>query len=288
MHLTDIEEKNGKQFEVGMVKMTFRKTSDITSEELSRIYTGDEFFMFLKYTGSEKNNYKVMPHICIAVKGYNVDVSTISGSRTANVQLWNHDKCRSTTAKKQEIMDKFEFIDNYARVKMYGFHFSGSNFISIVCHVHVCHNSSTKDTCSTPTSTNSSSDCFTTTSKIAKTPKPGPKTTSKPGPNPTPKPQIQRRNRIKFPIDGNKKRNFETMDQKLHFDKQQQFNADHNSFMQHIHVRQERSAESTIKKAVVYKTIKVIDVESSGSGASLMNPLVITTFLSFILMKLLI
>lgn len=49
----DVEEKQGERFDVYNVKMTFRKTSDINSEELSQIYTGDEFFMFLQYTGSQ-------------------------------------------------------------------------------------------------------------------------------------------------------------------------------------------------------------------------------------------
>lgn len=51
MQLSVAEEKTDQRYEVGSVKMTFRKNSDINSEELTNIYVGDEFYMFLKYDG---------------------------------------------------------------------------------------------------------------------------------------------------------------------------------------------------------------------------------------------
>lgn len=45
-----------QSFEVDNVKMTFRTNSDINSGELTTIYTGDAFYMFLKYNGGKSRS----------------------------------------------------------------------------------------------------------------------------------------------------------------------------------------------------------------------------------------
>lgn len=137
MNLIDTDEMKDGTFEVGNVKMTFHKNSQAKSEELSHIYTGDEFYMFLKYSGTTE--YVVMPKNCSAISGNNVDLSNLWYSKK-KIELWTYKSCLSAESRNQAVMEEFSFDKDtrITKAKMYGFHFTENQDISIICDVTVC------------------------------------------------------------------------------------------------------------------------------------------------------
>lgn len=70
--------------EVDDVEMRFKAVNNTNAPDINTIYIGDEFFMYIKYKGSQ--TYSVVPKKCIAFKG------TISSAGENQVELWDWGK----------------------------------------------------------------------------------------------------------------------------------------------------------------------------------------------------
>ncbi|XP_061168352.1 uncharacterized protein LOC133177311 [Saccostrea echinata] len=126
------------QKEVSSIEMHFKSIEDINSPDISEIYIGDEFFMFLKYTGV--SHYEVIPKQCTAYAG-----TVVPGERGKNVSLWDESK---TGCKVHEELlssiNKYQNKTDVIAAKIYGFRFKGSNYITIACEVGVFPKNSQK------------------------------------------------------------------------------------------------------------------------------------------------
>ncbi|XP_062597124.1 uncharacterized protein LOC134258591 [Saccostrea cucullata] len=80
------------QKEVFPVEMHFKATKNIDAPDISEIYIGDEFFMFLKYTGA--SHYAVIPKSCTAYAGTVVPVDEKLDSKK-RVNLWDENRVRT-------------------------------------------------------------------------------------------------------------------------------------------------------------------------------------------------
>uniref|UniRef100_K1QQ81 Uncharacterized protein n=1 Tax=Magallana gigas TaxID=29159 RepID=K1QQ81_MAGGI len=116
--------------EVGSVEMRFKAVNDINAPDINTIYVGDEFFMYIKYKGSQ--TYSVVPKKCIAFKG------TIISAGENQVELWDWRKSPNKCTRAKELLESFSIASpTVIYAKMYGFRFADSNFITIQCEVGV-------------------------------------------------------------------------------------------------------------------------------------------------------
>lgn len=116
--------------EVGSVEMRFKAVNDINFPDINTIYVGDEFFMYIKYKGSQ--TYSVVPKKCIAFKG------TIISAGENQVELWDWSKSPNKCTRAKELLESFSIASpTVIYAKMYGFRFADSNFITIQCEVGV-------------------------------------------------------------------------------------------------------------------------------------------------------
>ncbi|XP_062588877.1 uncharacterized protein LOC134250531 isoform X2 [Saccostrea cucullata] len=129
--------------EVFPVEMRFKATENIKAPDISEIYIGDEFFMFLIYTGVSK--YKVIPKSCTAYSG-----TVVIGNSDKQVSLWDEKKNGSGCNVNKGLLDTMKTYNNHTNTtaaKMYGFKFEGSDFITISCEVGVFPENSQKKIC---------------------------------------------------------------------------------------------------------------------------------------------
>ncbi|XP_062597134.1 uncharacterized protein LOC134258596 [Saccostrea cucullata] len=130
--------------EVFPVEMRFKATENIKAPDISEIYIGDEFFMFLIYTGVSK--YKVIPNSCTAYAG-----TVVPGKSDKQVPLWDETNKNGNGCNVQkELLDSinpYNNKNNTIAAKMYGFKFEESNFITISCEVGVFPENSLKKIC---------------------------------------------------------------------------------------------------------------------------------------------
>ncbi|XP_056009604.1 uncharacterized protein LOC125681625 [Ostrea edulis] len=152
------QETNSKQLpenfkEVGDVEMRFKAVDNKNAPDISSIYVGDEFYMFLTYMGDI--DYSLVPQKCEAIKGTMVPKDYTVKTENS-VDLWKYDKAKQNCIHHEELLAGFDKqASNCKQVvaKMYGFRFSGDkNYITITCDVTMypakLH---TNETCVEPT-----------------------------------------------------------------------------------------------------------------------------------------
>ncbi|XP_071172110.1 uncharacterized protein [Mytilus edulis] len=110
--------------------------------DISTVYLGDMFFMFLKYTGQQ--DYKIVPQSCAAYDGG----IAVTNSAKPNVSLWSYDSCVSEIARKYHLMHGFEKInDKIIFAELFGFHFVDDADISVECEVMICNKADNSPMC---------------------------------------------------------------------------------------------------------------------------------------------
>lgn len=116
--------------EVEDVEMRFKAVNDSNAPDINTIYVGDEFFMYIKYKGSQ--TYSLVPKKCKAYKG------TISSAGENEVDLWDWSKSQNKCTQAKDLLASFSIASpTVIYAKMYGFRFADSNFITIQCKVGV-------------------------------------------------------------------------------------------------------------------------------------------------------
>ncbi|XP_056009606.1 uncharacterized protein LOC130046456 [Ostrea edulis] len=122
--------------EVDGVEMRFKAVKKTNAPDISSIYVGDEFYMFLTYMGDTA--YSLVPQTCKAIEGGIVPTKD-PGESENSVYLWKYGDSTSNCIQHPELLEKFEKqVSNCKQViaTMYGFRFSGNqNYITITCEV---------------------------------------------------------------------------------------------------------------------------------------------------------
>lgn len=122
--------RHNMQFEVGGVDMSFKTGITTQSEDISRVYLGDQFYMIMEYLG--KSTYTIVPQICTVYKG-NI-------ARGTAVEIWNI--TNGVLDVGLTVMENFNYTsDGRLYAKMYGFRFSGNHGnhdITIRCDLILC------------------------------------------------------------------------------------------------------------------------------------------------------
>lgn len=133
---------------VGSVEMQFKSYRAETEDALkylpdvSTVYLGDKFFMFLKYMGQQ--DYKIVPQSCSAYDGG----VAVTNSVKPNVLLWSYDSCVSDVARKYHLIHGFERInDKIIFAELFGFHFVDDADISVECEVMICNKADNSSMC---------------------------------------------------------------------------------------------------------------------------------------------
>ncbi|CAG2188292.1 unnamed protein product [Mytilus edulis] len=117
--------------------MRFKADNNIDLPDISEVYIGDEFYMFLQYKG--ESNYLIEPQNCTAFSG-----NDIFNSGVSQVTLWKIDgekanHCVSKEAKNLNLLGSngFTYIDEKTvRTRLNGFRFNTNvKDITIFCRV---------------------------------------------------------------------------------------------------------------------------------------------------------
>ncbi|CAG2188294.1 unnamed protein product [Mytilus edulis] len=137
-HLIDTETIFSKENEVGQVDMRFKAEDDITLPDISEVYIGDKFYIFLQYKGVSK--YMIEPQECIAYEGNDKEASADDSKHET---LWkkindtsNH--CVCSDAKNKGLMGVEGFLykdEKTVHASLFGFRFRGSEDLTISCRV---------------------------------------------------------------------------------------------------------------------------------------------------------
>ncbi|XP_062611004.1 uncharacterized protein LOC134272853 [Saccostrea cucullata] len=127
--------------EVSPVEMRFKAVNDLSAPDISSVYIGDEFYMFIKYMGVQ--NYSVIPETCTAF-GETWISKGLKTNQTNSVELWNIQKYNDQScAKHKELLEGFyTYNKTLIYTKMFGFRFAGKDkgFVTIACHVKIYNN----------------------------------------------------------------------------------------------------------------------------------------------------
>ncbi|XP_056009607.1 uncharacterized protein LOC125681623 [Ostrea edulis] len=135
--------------EVDGVEMRFKAADNPDAPDISSIYVGDEFYMFLKYMG--ETNYILVPRKCEAIEGtmvpknHNVD-------HVNHVDLWKYNSPNTCASHRELLVDFTRVHSSTVVAQMYGFRFSGNNYyVTITCDVTMYPPEKNKnDTCLAP------------------------------------------------------------------------------------------------------------------------------------------
>lgn len=140
--ITDIQQLHNVYNEVDQVEMRFKEGENLDKPDLSEVYIGDRFFMYLKYMGDTRQ-YIIMPQSCTAYKGtYRNEVNA------DKMELWayndNSTDCLTNNAKTYHVMENFRrFSSTVVHAELLGFRFSStldgsSSDVTISCTVKIC------------------------------------------------------------------------------------------------------------------------------------------------------
>lgn len=136
-HLQDKETILPKQNEIGQVDMRFKADDNIKLPDISEVYIGDKFYMFLQYKGV--SDYIIEPQMCTAFEG-----NDIYDPLKRKEALWDitgkaSQKCVAKTAKALGLLGTGGFkYENKStvRTRMNGFRFNNAETdITIFCRV---------------------------------------------------------------------------------------------------------------------------------------------------------
>ncbi|CAC5358427.1 unnamed protein product [Mytilus coruscus] len=122
--------------------MRFKEGESLNKPDLSEVYIGDRFYMYLKYMG-ETDDYIIVPQTCTAYKG------TFRTNIGEKLELWkqsttNGGDCRTTDAKQYKVMENFKRLSKtIVHAELHGFRFSSEltgefDDVTISCTVKVC------------------------------------------------------------------------------------------------------------------------------------------------------
>lgn len=181
-HLIDTETIFSKENEVGQIDMRFKAEDDITLPDISEVYIGDKFYIFLQYKGVSE--YMIEPQECVAYKGNDKEASA---NESRHETLWekvddtsNH--CVFADAKNKGLIGAEGFLfkdEKTVHASLYGFRFRGSEDITITCRVllkqllvptpipkqNVCPTTTTTTTTAAPAATTSTASTTVETSE---------------------------------------------------------------------------------------------------------------------------
>lgn len=140
--ITDIEQLHNVYNEIDQVEMRFKEGESLDKPDLSEVYIGDRFFMYLKYMGDTRQ-YIIMPQSCTAYKGtYRNEV------KADKMDLWAYNDhstdCLTNNAKTYHVMENFKrFNSTVVHAELLGFRFSStldgsSSDVTISCTVKIC------------------------------------------------------------------------------------------------------------------------------------------------------
>ncbi|VDI11710.1 Hypothetical predicted protein, partial [Mytilus galloprovincialis] len=145
---------------IGTVEMRFKSEEaskdnkkDINDlPDISTVYLGDKFYMYLKYIGQQ--DYSIFPQHCTAY-GDGERAVVEKDTRKQKVDLWNYNDCVSELSKSLHLMHAFKNLtDRIVYAEMFGFHFNIDADITIECDVKICTKYSTDPTCKPTDCTN--------------------------------------------------------------------------------------------------------------------------------------
>ncbi|XP_061187822.1 uncharacterized protein LOC133195867 [Saccostrea echinata] len=125
--------------EVASVEMRFKAVNDTAAPDISTVYIGDEFYMFIKYMGKE--SYNVIPEKCSAFGETWIPKGPATKPADKSVDLWNIQKAgngKDKCAEQKELLEIFgRYNETLIYAKMYGFRFAEGNYVTITCEVKI-------------------------------------------------------------------------------------------------------------------------------------------------------
>ncbi|XP_062613739.1 uncharacterized protein LOC134275469, partial [Saccostrea cucullata] len=136
----DFNELSKSYKEVGSVEMRFKAVNDSAAPDINTVYTGDEFYMFIKYMGEQ--DYSVIPEKCTAF-GEAWTSKELQTDQKNSMELWNIHKYTYIDQSCATHVDLLEGFYRYNKTliyaKMFGFRFARKDkgFITIACQVKI-------------------------------------------------------------------------------------------------------------------------------------------------------
>ncbi|CAC5358433.1 unnamed protein product [Mytilus coruscus] len=140
--ITDTEQLHNVYNEIGQVEMRFKEDESIDKPDVSTVYIGDRFYMYLKYMGDTKD-YVIVPQTCTAYQG------TFRSDYAQFMDLWTQNgtkrnDCTTEDARKYKVMTNFRRLSSIiVHAELHGFRFnangnSGFDDVTISCTVKIC------------------------------------------------------------------------------------------------------------------------------------------------------